>query len=39
MQTKREKKLRFDEMLLPFHTDYHAKLSSNPVQKVNNNIQ
>ena len=25
MQTKKEKKLRFDEMLLPFHTDYHAK--------------
>ena len=25
MQTKREKKLRFDEMLLPIHTDYHAK--------------
>ena len=25
MQTKREKKLRFDEMLLPFHTDYHAE--------------
>ena len=25
METKREKKLRFDEMLLPFHTDRMQK--------------